>query len=186
LGAIAVVVFMLVSINLFDLEGRLGDNTKASSEAQFLMSNILSSSFPSCIDWIAQNTPASFPEESNLVRWTQRVDDSRELTLPETCLLHRFSGAQAQKCPANQHLVLMIGDSLTRYQFLDLVYLIEHGHHPPRFGQAMLLQNWDLQRDVHGTMNCTHFEEHGNPTCSDVPHFLVERNYGSMYTQNEF
>jgi hypothetical protein len=79
----------------------------------------------------------------------------------------------------------MIGDSLTRHQFLDLVYLIEHEHHPPRFGQPMLLHEETLQPDINGTLKCTHSEDNGNPTCSNVPHFLIERNYGSTSTHNE-
>lgn len=121
---------------------------------------------PSCIDWIQANQRGNFPEESHLIEWSPKKDGSFQVNLPETCELKRFTGAEAQECLANQHLI-MAGDSLSRYQFLDLAYLMEHGEYPPNFGRPAENET------------CTHFDENGNPTCSEFNNFLWYKNYGS-------
>jgi len=82
--------------------------------------------------------------------WTLRADGSRQLNLPFTCQLHRYTASEARQCLAKRH-VSFIGDSLTRYQFISLAYFIEKGKYPPRFGKEK---------------NCTHFNEQGEATCS--------------------
>ena len=82
--------------------------------------------------------------------WTLRADGSRQLNLPVTCHLHRYTASEARQCLAKRH-VSFIGDSLTRYQFISLAYFIEHGKYPPRFGKEK---------------NCTHINEQGEATCS--------------------
>eukprot|EP00980_Cylindrotheca_fusiformis_P016585 scaffold4973_cov135-Cylindrotheca_fusiformis.AAC.3 len=125
------------------------------------------SSLPnSCLKNEIQTRFPTFPDESSDIAWTKRADGSQEVSLPGTCALHRFSGTEAQRCLANQHIV-MAGDSLSRYQFLDLVYLIEHGEYSPNFG-----------RPEEGE-DCKHYDEFGNSTCSDMNGFLWYKEYGS-------
>jgi hypothetical protein len=61
--------------------------------------------------------------------WTLRADGSRELTLPLTCRLKRYTSSEARQCLSNKHLAF-IGDSLTRYQYLSLAYFLERGQYP--------------------------------------------------------
>jgi hypothetical protein len=61
--------------------------------------------------------------------WTLRADGSRELTLPLTCRLKRYTSSEARQCLSNKHLSF-IGDSLTRYQYLSLAYFLERGQYP--------------------------------------------------------
>jgi hypothetical protein len=86
-------------------------------------------------------------------QWTPRSDGSRQFDLTETCQLHRYTADEARQCLAGQH-VNMIGDSLTRFQFLSFAYLIHHGRYPPRFGFHLK------------TGKCTHLDHDGQPTCS--------------------
>ena len=84
--------------------------------------------------------------------WKNRHDGSKELTVPFTCYLTRYTPDQAGKCLKNKNL-FFIGDSLTRYQFLSLAYFLEHKKWPMRF-HARLQPCLD------------HIDENGNPTCS--------------------
>jgi hypothetical protein len=75
------------------------------------------------------------------------------------------------RCPSilqNRHLA-MVGDSLTRYQYLSLMFFIENGTPPPRFG-----------RPAPGK-KCTHIDEYGQEQCStqDKPNMCLEREFGS-------
>ena len=99
--------------------------------------------------------------------WALRHDGSRELQLPLTCRLKRYTSTQARKCLNQRHLAF-IGDSLTRYQFLSLAYFVERGEYPPRFG-------------ISSTQQCSHINEQGIPTCSpdDEPNVCMEGDWQS-------
>jgi len=100
------------------------------------------------------------------VAWKLRVDGSRELTLPLLCKLKRYTADEARQCLAHKH-ILTIGDSLTRYQSISLMYFLEHGEYPARFGRP---------KKGH---NCTHFNEQGESVCSvDVKNVCMEGEYG--------
>jgi hypothetical protein len=45
------------------------------------------------------------------------------------CALRRFTPAEARKCLAGRPLVV-IGDSLSRYQYMSLIYFLEFGAYP--------------------------------------------------------
>ena len=117
---------------------------------------------PSCED-LMRRPHSSFADGAFLTRkttpvvWKMRHDGSRELTLPFTCRLKRYTAQQAGTCLRNKNL-LFIGDSLTRYQFLSLAYFLEHQKWPQRF--------------LSGTGNggdgsqCQHVDENGNEACS--------------------
>ena len=64
------------------------------------------------------------------VVWKIRHDGSRELTLPKTCRIKKYSAKDARNCLSGKSL-LFVGDSLTRFLFLSLAYFIEHGKWPP-------------------------------------------------------
>mmetsp|Transcript_22253 Transcript_22253/g.46639 ORF Transcript_22253/g.46639 Transcript_22253/m.46639 type:complete len:557 (+) Transcript_22253:127-1797(+) len=97
------------------------------------------SSLPTCRSLM--NTPNSpFANGAFLTRrrttpiqWKLRHDGSRELLLPHTCRLHRYTPLETRRCLRNDHL-LFLGDSLTRYQFLSLAHFLHSGKWPPRFG----------------------------------------------------
>ena len=93
-----------------------------------------------------------------------------------TCALKRFTAPEARRCLANHHM-LLIGDSLMRYQFLSLVYFIEHGHWPERFAMANPHKGESPDKD------CKHFDNFGNPTCSPPghPNILSENDWGKVY-----
>ena len=93
---------------------------------------------------------AFLTRETTINTWTHRTDGSRELNLPFTCRLKRYTSSEARQCLSNKHLAF-VGDSLTRYQYLSLAYLIERGQYPPRFSPSD---------------NCTHMDDDGQPTCS--------------------
>ena len=99
--------------------------------------------------------------------WALRHDGSRELQLPLTCRLTRYTSKQARKCLNQRHLAF-IGDSLTRYQFLSLAYFVERGEFPPRFGTS-------------STQPCSHIKKQGIPTCSpdDEPNVCMEGDWQS-------
>ena len=100
--------------------------------------------------------------------WTLRADGSRQLSLPFTCHLHRYTASEARQCLSKKH-VSFIGDSLTRYQFISLAYFIEKGKYPPRFGKEK---------------NCTHFNEQGEATCSPSaePNVCMEGDWKNFQT----
>lgn len=68
------------------------------------------------------------------VSWKLRIDNSRELTLPDVCILKRYTAPQVKLCLQSKHL-MFIGDSLSRYQYLSLVYFVEYGRWPQRFNR---------------------------------------------------
>ena len=102
--------------------------------------------------------------------WTLRADGSRELQLPLTCQLKRYTSAEAHQCLSNRH-ISFIGDSISRYQYVSLVYFIERGQYPPRFG---IKPNHKPE--------CTHVDEQGNFTCSPPgqPNVCVEGDFISI------
>jgi hypothetical protein len=69
---------------------------------------------------------------STPVRWRLRSDHSRELLLPGTCRLKRYTSIDALSCLRDKH-VMFVGDSLSRYQYLSLVHLLERDGYAPRF-----------------------------------------------------
>ena len=99
---------------------------------------------------------------STPVSWTLRADGSRELKLPQTCRLKRYTSSQARQCLNKKH-ISFVGDSLTRYQFVSLAYFIERGEYPPRFGHSL---------------SCSHIDENGKPTCSTpLPNVCMEGDW---------
>ena len=70
---------------------------------------------------------------STPVNWILRVDGSREVQLAKKCHLHRYTANETRKCLANTH-IMMIGDSITRYQMLSLAHFLHVGRYPKRFG----------------------------------------------------
>jgi hypothetical protein len=96
------------------------------------------SDLPMCDDLMRQpNSPFRdgnfLASHATPIRWAPRRDGSRQLELKEICRLKRYTSQEANQCLAHTH-VSMIGDSLTRYQYLSLAYFLEHGKFPPRFG----------------------------------------------------
>jgi hypothetical protein len=114
---------------------------------------------PRC-EKLMQNPSSPFADGAFLTRkttqvvWKMRHDGSRELTLPLTCQLKRYTARQAGTCLKNKSL-LFIGDSLTRYQYLSLAYFLEHKKWPPRY-QAT------------GNNPCRQVDEHNNTACSTI------------------
>ncbi|KAL4438729.1 hypothetical protein ABPG77_006333 [Micractinium sp. CCAP 211/92] len=66
------------------------------------------------------------------VRWSQANATADQLAV-RGCQLRRFSHAQAQRCLAGKRLVF-VGDSVTRYQYLTLLYFLERGDWPAPLG----------------------------------------------------
>lgn len=106
---------------------------------------------------------AFLSHESGSPTWQYRIDGSRELTL-ESCDLHRYTWQEARQCLAGEH-IFMVGDSLTRYWYMSLVYFLERGEHPPRFGRPKA--------------ECTHFDANGNLVCSpeEQPNVCMEGDW---------
>jgi hypothetical protein len=110
---------------------------------------------------------AFLTRQGTQVAWKLRRDGSRELTLPHLCELKRYTANEARQCLAHKH-ILMIGDSLTRYQSLALMFFLEHGEHPTRFGHPK------------PGLNCTHVNLIGEAQCSvDVKNVCLEAEYGN-------
>ena len=80
-----------------------------------------------------------------------------------TCALKRYTAAQVKSCLQSKHL-MFIGDSLTRYQYLSLVYFLEHERWPQRFS---------IIADP-----CPHKDEAGMDACStpNEPNVCAERD----------
>ena len=97
-------------------------------------------------------------------QWTPRVDGSRQFDLTDIYHIYRYTPDEAHQCLAGHH-VNMIGDSVTRFQFLSFAYFIHQNHYPPRFG-------FDPK-----TKQCTHFDQEGQPTCSTPRHPGMTRNF---------
>ena len=124
---------------------------------------------PSCTELMRQPMYAdgSFLTNRNTTQivWRKRHDGSKELTVPFTCYLTRYTPEQAGKCLKNKNL-FFVGDSLTRYQFLSLAYFLEHKKWPMRFNA--------------GLQPCLdHIDENGNPTCS-------KKEEPSVCSENDF
>ena len=101
------------------------------------------------------------------VVWKMRADRSREITLPSTCRLKRYTADEALTCLKNKNLYF-IGDSLTRYLFLSLTYFLEHKQWPMRFHA--------------GRQPCDdHIDDNGNKSCSNVdePNVCVSGDWSS-------
>jgi len=121
---------------------------------------------PACEELMTKSSPLGpFADGSFLTRktthivWKRRHDGSRELTLPSTCRLKRYTARESIQC-LNHKTLLFVGDSLTRYQFMDLAYYLEHKQYPARF------QFSDP---------CIHVDERSNQTCSSdqKEHFVI-------------
>eukprot|EP00569_Conticribra_weissflogii_P013244 CAMPEP_0171381856 /NCGR_PEP_ID=MMETSP0879-20121228/32823_1 /TAXON_ID=67004 /ORGANISM="Thalassiosira weissflogii, Strain CCMP1336" /LENGTH=470 /DNA_ID=CAMNT_0011893447 /DNA_START=89 /DNA_END=1498 /DNA_ORIENTATION=- len=117
----------------------------------------INSELPTCRELMTfPNSPfadgAFLTRRSTQISWKLRRDGSRELTLPSTCRLHRYSAAEAKECLKSKHL-LFVGDSLTRYHYLSLAYFIEYGNWPKRFGAS--LKTPCKFRDEHGEIACS-------------------------------
>jgi hypothetical protein len=91
---------------------------------------------------------AFLTRKSTQVVWKMRQDGSRELTLPSTCRLKRYTAHQARQCLKNKNL-LFVGDSVMRFQFLGFAYFLEHGKWPKRFlSPTPLLDERDVEPNV--------------------------------------
>jgi hypothetical protein len=132
---------------------------------------------PMCDDLMRQQPDSPFRDGAFLashatpIRWVPRRDGSRQLELLEICRLKRYTSHEANTCLADKH-VSMIGDSLTRYQYLSLAYFLEHGTFPPRFPQA-------APDAPTAPARCLHVDETGRPTCSPAgePNVCVESDW---------
>ena len=135
---------------------------------QFVSEDKNDNDLPTCQE-LMQQPFSPFADGAFLTRtttpisWKMRRDGSRELTLPTTCRLKRYTAQEARQCFQEKHL-LYIGDSLTRYLYLSLAYFIEHSKWPPRFGVES---------------PCHHVDENGIETCSqpDDPNVCVDGNW---------
>ncbi|KAL7462479.1 hypothetical protein ACHAXS_002863 [Conticribra weissflogii] len=117
----------------------------------------IDSKLPTCRELMNfPNSPfadgAFLTRRSTQIYWKLRRDASRELTLPSTCRLRRYSGEDAKECLKSKHL-LFVGDSLTRYHYLSLAYFFEYGRWPKRFGAS--LKSPCKFRDDRGEIACS-------------------------------
>lgn len=108
-------------------------------------------------------------QKSTEVVWKIRRDFSRELTLPHTCQLKRYTAIEAKQCLKKKHL-LFLGDSLTRYQYMSLAYFMEHS-------------KWPLRFNVQSP--CNHVDEDGKETCStrQEPNICAEGDWPGGWPQ---
>jgi hypothetical protein len=138
--------------------GSIGNNSEQQHQQQQLL--------PRC-ETLMQATDSPFADGAFLTRastantWILRADGSRELQLPLTCRLKRYTSRQARQCLKSRHLSF-IGDSLSRYQFISLSHFIERGEYPARFGTSS---------------KCAHIDENGKPTCSVEPSLCMEGDW---------
>jgi hypothetical protein len=119
---------------------------------------------PLCTEYREGNLGSGISGERS--RWVNRKDRSREYVI-DSCNLKRFTSKEANKGLKDRHILFM-GDSLTRYQFLSLVFFLEHGKWPPRFKMEE---------------RCTHIDNHAQPTCSKYgePSLLAEFDWAQIY-----
>jgi len=106
---------------------------------------------PTCKDLMQQpHSPyvsGSFLTQiSTDIVWKMRRDGSRELTLPSTCRLKRYTSNEAKQCLKGKSL-LFIGDSLTRYNYLSLAYFLEYDRWPYRFSKRAPQYCMDLDKE---------------------------------------
>ena len=92
---------------------------------------------PSCEELMQHpNSPyadgAFLTRRSTHVQWKLRSDHSRELVLPNTCILKRYTSIEAKTCLRDKH-IMFVGDSLSRYQYLSLAYFLEYDQWSKRF-----------------------------------------------------
>jgi hypothetical protein len=120
----------------------------------------------------APNSPVAdggfLSRDSTPVSWALRADGSRQLQLPLTCRLKRYTSLEARQCLKQKH-VSFIGDSLSRYQFISLAHFIERGEYPARFGATSGPKQ-----------PCTHIDESGKPACSERPSVCMEGDFGML------
>jgi hypothetical protein len=95
--------------------------------------------------------------------WVPRVDGSREFQ-HGLCTIHRYTADEARHCLQGKH-VSILGDSISRYGAISLVYLLDKGVWPPRFGFELPY--------------CRRHDENGKDVCSteEDPNFTVESNF---------
>ena len=91
-----------------------------------LLSSLLSNT---SVSWVGRAAAAVDPSTPG--SWQLLQPDAR-LRLAH-CRLRRFSGPEARACLAGRP-VLMLGDSLTRYQYISLMYFLEFGRWPGTAG----------------------------------------------------
>jgi len=126
---------------------------------------------PSCRRLMREGGPLATGDflTSHPFHWTPRPDGSRQYDLTETCTLHRYSARDARKCLSDKH-IMFIGDSLTRYQVLSLVYLLERGVYPPRFNRPS------------GSEQCPYGSTNETNSCSpaDKPNVCVVNDFRGL------
>jgi hypothetical protein len=90
---------------------------------------------------------------SEVGEWSQLPDRTSVYNLKQ-CDLHDYQGAEARHCLANKHLIF-VGDSITRYQYLSLVQMIESGQYVSegleyQEGKPSILREHDFGRYYKG------------------------------------
>ena len=166
--------------------------TTTTSGAGGTTQSAATTAIPSCRSLMQiPNSPLAngdFLTQSQVV-WRPRHDGSRELDLV-VCHLHRYTSAEANRCLAGQHLNL-IGDSLTRYQFLSLAQFIHTGSYPAHFPRANSRNPYGYSSSGaastttdSSSSSCRYVDQHGVPQCSppDQPNLCSEGDFG-MGTQ---
>jgi hypothetical protein len=129
-----------------------------------------SSTLPLCTD--RKRTSLHLSDGSFITKeksqWYKRSDGSMEYR-PNSCQLKRFEIHEARQCLNHQHL-LFIGDSLSRFQYLSLIYFLENGSWLSHFRMDP---------------NCTHLDDNKVPQCRrpgepnlNDPH---NRNYKALH-----
>lgn len=146
-------------------------------------SSTISATLPSCKTLMQQQSEYASGEflTSTPVNWTLRVDGSREVKLTKICHLHRYTANEARKCLANTY-IMMIGDSITRYQMLSLAYFLHVGRYPKRFGWVKGLDS----TKANSTNDRTHVNEKGEEECSDGPNICIEKDFEQKNGPSEF
>ena len=75
---------------------------------------------------------AFLTRKSTPVLWKMRQDRSREVFLPSSCRLKRYTAQQESQCLKNKSL-LFVGDSVALFQFLSFAYLLDNKKWPKHF-----------------------------------------------------
>lgn len=60
------------------------------------------------------------------------TEDKHVLFEPRACMLRRLTGNGVRRCLRGRS-VAIVGDSVSRYIFLDLAYFLTHSQHHPRY-----------------------------------------------------
>ena len=143
------------------------------AETTFRPIQLASDNLPSCLH--LKHTVHGMGDGAFITRepgdWFVRADGSKEYRL-RTCRLERFDAHAARQCMSKHHK-LLLGDSLMRYQYLSLVYLLEHGKFPPRWGTAT----------KNPGRKCLYTNADGSPACSpaEQPHVCMENDWATKY-----